>query len=76
MKSVQTLLGDHQDSVVAREALRDLADPGPRGAGESAFTWGCSTAARRRRAELRERELPGGLGEGRRDPESAGRTWR
>ena len=52
MKAVQTLLGDHQDSVVAREALR----PGGPGhvAGESAFTWGLLYG--RRAAAAAERE--------------------
>ena len=54
MKAVQTLLGDHQDSVVAREALRDLAAQA-HAAGETAFTWGCCTgseeATRRRPRE-------------------------
>ena len=36
---MQTLLGDHQDGVVAREALRGLAAQAA-AAGESAFTWG------------------------------------
>ncbi|MFD3942389.1 CHAD domain-containing protein [Streptomyces sp. NPDC058579] len=39
MKAVQTVLGEHQDSVVAREALRDLGIQA-HAAGESAFTWG------------------------------------
>ncbi|MEV8535153.1 CYTH and CHAD domain-containing protein [Streptomyces sp. NPDC051211] len=57
MKSVQTLLGDHQDSVVARTALRDLAGQA-HAAGESAFTWGVLHAREEARAELRQRELP------------------
>ncbi|MFD7325715.1 CHAD domain-containing protein [Streptomyces sp. NPDC059875] len=39
VKAVQTVLGDHQDSVVARDALRTLAIQA-HAAGESAFTWG------------------------------------
>lgn len=39
VKAVQSLLGEHQDSVVARAALRELAVRA-HGAGESAFTWG------------------------------------
>lgn len=39
MKAVQTVLGDHQDSVVARAALRDLAIRTSR-AGDNAFTFG------------------------------------
>ncbi|MEU9372972.1 CYTH and CHAD domain-containing protein [Streptomyces sp. NPDC048255] len=57
MKSVQTLLGDHQDSVVAREALHGLAVQAA-GAGESAFTWGVLYAREEVQAEQRERELP------------------
>lgn len=57
MKSVQSLLGDHQDSVVAREALHGLAVQAA-GAGESAFTWGVVYAREEVEAERRERELP------------------
>lgn len=57
MKSVQTLLGDHQDSVVAREALRGLAVQAA-GAGESAFTWGVLYAREEALAQQGERELP------------------
>ncbi|GAB2744033.1 CHAD domain-containing protein [Streptomyces bullii] len=39
MKSLQGLLGDHQDSVMTREALRDLARQA-HAAGENAFTYG------------------------------------
>ncbi|WP_314244788.1 CYTH and CHAD domain-containing protein [Streptomyces kutzneri] len=56
-KAVQNLLGDHQDSVVARGALRDLAVQAT-GAGESAFTWGVLYAREEALAERRERELP------------------
>lgn len=58
VKSVQTLLGDHQDSVVAREALRGLAVQAA-GAGESAFTWGVLYAREEALSDRRERELPG-----------------
>ncbi|MEW1724011.1 CYTH and CHAD domain-containing protein [Streptomyces sp. NPDC093109] len=57
MKDVQTLLGDHQDSVVARETLRDLA-VAAHAAGESAFTWGLLYGEEAARAERLERELP------------------
>ncbi|MER6910882.1 CYTH and CHAD domain-containing protein [Streptomyces sp. NPDC000594] len=57
MKSVQTLLGDHQDSVVARDALRNLAIQA-HAAGESAFTWGLLFGQEQRSAADRERELP------------------
>ncbi|MCP3817713.1 CYTH and CHAD domain-containing protein [Streptomyces sp. A3M-1-3] len=57
MKSVQTLLGDHQDSVVARESLRTLAIEA-QAAGESAFTWGLLYGHEEAQAVERERELP------------------
>lgn len=57
MKSVQSVLGDHQDSVVARDALRTLAVQA-HGAGESAFTWGLLYGREEAAAEARERELP------------------
>ncbi|MFE3603427.1 CHAD domain-containing protein [Streptomyces sp. NPDC059142] len=57
IKAVQTVLGDHQDSVVAREVLRDLAIRA-HAAGESAFTWGLLYGQEETRAERRERELP------------------
>ncbi|WP_374773950.1 CYTH and CHAD domain-containing protein [Streptomyces sp. NBC_01310] len=56
-KKVQNLLGDHQDSVVAREALRGLAGQAT-GAGESTFTWGVLYGREEALAEQRERELP------------------
>ncbi|MFD3606889.1 CHAD domain-containing protein [Streptomyces atroolivaceus] len=57
MKSVQSVLGDHQDSVVARDALRALAVQA-HGAGESAFTWGLLYGREEAAAAARERELP------------------
>ncbi|MFE2742957.1 CHAD domain-containing protein [Streptomyces scopuliridis] len=57
MKALQTALGDHQDSVVAREALRDLAVQA-HAAGESAFTWGLLYGEEEAQGERRERELP------------------
>ncbi|MEU1487307.1 CYTH and CHAD domain-containing protein [Streptomyces sp. NPDC005752] len=57
MKAVQSVLGDHQDSVVARDALRTLAVQA-HGAGESAFTWGLLYAREEAVADARERELP------------------
>ncbi|MET9556381.1 CYTH and CHAD domain-containing protein [Streptomyces sp. NPDC006645] len=57
MKAVQTVLGDHQDSVVARDALRALAIQA-HAAGESAFTWGLLYGEEEARAADRERELP------------------
>ncbi|GHC42465.1 CYTH and CHAD domain-containing protein [Streptomyces flavofungini] len=58
MKAVQKVLGDHQDSVVAREALRDLAIQA-HGAGESAFVWGLLYGREEAAAAARERELVG-----------------
>ncbi|GFH34104.1 CYTH and CHAD domain-containing protein [Streptomyces pacificus] len=58
MKAVQTVLGDHQDSVVARQTLRDLAVQA-HAAGESAFTWGLLFGCEQATAADRERELPG-----------------
>ncbi|GAA0328868.1 CYTH and CHAD domain-containing protein [Streptomyces blastmyceticus] len=58
MKSVQTLLGDHQDSVMARTALRTLAAEA-HAAGESTFTLGLLYGREERRAADDERELPG-----------------
>ncbi|MFE0175078.1 CHAD domain-containing protein [Streptomyces sp. NPDC059002] len=57
MKAVQTVLGDHQDSVVARETLRALAVQAHL-AGESAFTWGLLYGQEEAAAADRERELP------------------
>ncbi|MFD9723889.1 CHAD domain-containing protein [Streptomyces sp. NPDC059072] len=57
LKKVQSLLGDHQDSVVAREALRGIGAQAA-GGGESAFTWGVLYAREETLAERRERELP------------------
>ncbi|AXG77832.1 CYTH and CHAD domain-containing protein [Streptomyces paludis] len=57
MKDVQTVLGEHQDSVVARETLRDLARAA-HAAGESAFTWGLLYGEEAARGERLERELP------------------
>ncbi|MFE7028703.1 CHAD domain-containing protein [Streptomyces sp. NPDC057621] len=57
VKAVQKVLGDHQDSVVARGALRDLA-VAAQTAGEAGFTWGLLYGTEQARAENRERELP------------------
>ncbi|MFJ5674883.1 CHAD domain-containing protein [Streptomyces sp. NPDC093097] len=56
-KQIQQLLGDHQDSVVARAALRDLAAQAHR-AGESGFTFGLLYGREEARAAAGERELP------------------
>ncbi|MCW8380133.1 CYTH and CHAD domain-containing protein [Streptomyces justiciae] len=57
MKSLQGLLGDHQDSVMTRLALRDLAGQA-HAAGESTFTYGVLYGHEERRAELVELDLP------------------
>ncbi|WP_030675012.1 CYTH and CHAD domain-containing protein [Streptomyces rimosus] len=57
MKRVQQLLGDHQDSVLAREALRDLAVQA-HGAGEGGFSFGLLYGREEAAAVARERELP------------------
>ncbi|MEV6332336.1 CYTH and CHAD domain-containing protein [Streptomyces sp. NPDC051909] len=57
MKRVQSCLGDHQDSVVARAALLDLAAQAHE-AGESAFTWGVLYGREQAAGDADERELP------------------
>ncbi|WP_406096982.1 CHAD domain-containing protein [Streptomyces sp. NBC_01013] len=57
LKAVQSLLGDHQDSVVAREALRTLAVQA-HAAGESSFTWGLLYGQEEAAAAALRRELP------------------
>ncbi|MFF8312938.1 CYTH and CHAD domain-containing protein [Streptomyces lydicus] len=57
VKRVQQLLGDHQDSVVARGALRELATQAQQ-AGEGGFTFGLLYGREEARAADRERELP------------------
>ncbi|OIJ69443.1 CYTH and CHAD domain-containing protein [Streptomyces mangrovisoli] len=56
-KALQTLLGDHQDSVMTREALRGLAAQA-HAAGESAFTYGLLYGREEARAARAEAELP------------------
>ncbi|MFF4724785.1 CHAD domain-containing protein [Streptomyces mirabilis] len=58
MKSLQTLLGDHQDSVMVRGALRELATEAHE-AGENAFTYGVLYGRAEQRAAAVEAELPG-----------------
>jgi CHAD domain-containing protein len=55
MKKVQAVLGDHQDSVIARQAARDLAI-GAHLAGENAFTYGLLYECESHRAERRAAE--------------------
>ncbi|MEV1064224.1 CYTH and CHAD domain-containing protein [Streptomyces sp. NPDC050263] len=57
MKSLQSLLGEHQDSVMARQTLRELSAVA-HAAGESAFTYGLLYGREERRAELAEGALP------------------
>lgn len=57
VKAVQKVLGDHQDTVVARDALRHLA-LAAQAAGEPGVTWGLLYGQEQALAEGRERELP------------------
>ncbi|TPQ18570.1 CYTH and CHAD domain-containing protein [Streptomyces sporangiiformans] len=57
MKALQGLLGDHQDSVMTRHALGDLAAQA-HAAGESSFTYGVLYGREEQRAAAAERELP------------------
>ncbi|MFE6283478.1 CHAD domain-containing protein [Streptomyces sp. NPDC057877] len=57
MKRLQGLLGEHQDSVMSREALRDLAVQA-HAAGESTFTYGVLYGREEQRAARAEAELP------------------
>ncbi|MFF7500823.1 CHAD domain-containing protein [Streptomyces lavendulae] len=56
-KNVQTLLGEHRDGVVTREALHRLALQAA-GAGESSFTWGVLYGREEEVTARCERELP------------------
>jgi CHAD domain-containing protein len=53
MKKVQSVLGDHQDTVIARQAARDLGI-GAHLAGENAFTYGLLYEREVHRAERRQ----------------------
>ncbi|WP_225799852.1 CYTH and CHAD domain-containing protein [Streptomyces sp. NK15101] len=57
VKAVQSLLGEHQDAVVARVALREFGIMA-HGVGESAFTWGLLYGREEAAADAAERELP------------------
>ncbi|MFC8762275.1 CHAD domain-containing protein [Streptomyces sp. NPDC057193] len=57
VKGVQSVLGEHQDAVVARAALRELGLQS-HGFGESAFTWGLLYGREEAAAAAAERELP------------------
>ncbi|MFF5492345.1 CHAD domain-containing protein [Streptomyces aquilus] len=58
MKGLQNLLGEHQDSVMARGTLSELSAVA-HAAGESAFTYGLLYGREERRAADVEAELPG-----------------
>jgi CHAD domain-containing protein len=58
MADVHRLLGVHQDAVVTRPVLRDLAVRA-HGAGENGFTYGLLLREQTAAAEAAERELPG-----------------
>ncbi|MET9757965.1 CYTH and CHAD domain-containing protein [Streptomyces sp. NPDC006372] len=57
MKSLQNQLGEHQDSVMARQALRELAAVA-HAAGEDTFTYGLLHEREEQRALRVEAELP------------------
>ncbi|MEU5636555.1 CHAD domain-containing protein [Streptomyces rishiriensis] len=57
LKSLQSLLGDHQDSVMARQTLRELSAVA-HAAGESAFTYGVLYGREEGRARMVEEALP------------------
>ncbi|MFQ3558041.1 CYTH and CHAD domain-containing protein [Streptomyces gramineus] len=57
MKSLQSLLGEHQDSVMARQTLRELSAVA-HAAGESAFTYGLLYGREERRAAEVEARTP------------------
>ncbi|MCW7946461.1 metal-binding protein [Streptomyces hygroscopicus] len=57
MKSLQTLLGDHQDSVMAREVLRELSAQAYT-ARENTFTYGVLYGREEQRAAAAEAALP------------------
>ncbi|WP_406202834.1 CYTH and CHAD domain-containing protein [Streptomyces sp. NBC_01017] len=58
MKSLQNLLGEHQDSVMARQTLSELSAVA-HAAGESAFTYGLLYGREEQRAAVVEDQLPG-----------------
>ncbi|MEU1406911.1 CYTH and CHAD domain-containing protein [Streptomyces sp. NPDC005728] len=57
-KSLTSLLGEHQDSVMARHTLRELSAVA-HAAGESAFTYGLLYGREEARAAAVEADLPG-----------------
>nr|WP_171162206.1 CYTH and CHAD domain-containing protein [Streptomyces sp. I05A-00742] len=58
MKAVQTVLGDHQDSVLLRDTLRTITAQAE-GAGEATFTYGLLYGREEARAAEDERALEG-----------------
>ena len=58
MKSLQTLLGDHQDSFMTRQTLRELSAVA-HAAGESSFTYGVLYGREEARATAVETQVPG-----------------
>ncbi|MET7453309.1 CYTH and CHAD domain-containing protein [Streptomyces sp. NPDC005574] len=58
MKSLQGLLGDHQDSVMVRRTLREISAVA-HAAGESSFTYGLLYGREEQRAAAVEAALPG-----------------
>ncbi|GAY09783.1 CYTH and CHAD domain-containing protein [Pseudonocardia sp. N23] len=58
LKGLQTALGEHQDSVVSREALRELGAQA-HAAGDNGFTFGVLHGHDRAMAALVEARLPG-----------------
>jgi CHAD domain-containing protein len=57
MKAVQSLLGEHQDSVICRDALAGAARRA-RAAGEDVFPYGALDELERRRSAAAEERLP------------------
>ena len=57
MKSLQNLLGDHQDSVMTRQTLRELSAVA-HAAGESSFTYGVLYGREEARAAADEAQMP------------------
>ncbi|WP_406169113.1 CHAD domain-containing protein [Streptomyces sp. NBC_00996] len=57
MKSLQSLLGEHQDSVMGRVTLREVAEQA-HAAGESSFTYGVLYGREEQRAAAVEAQLP------------------
>lgn len=58
MKALQNLLGEHQDSVMARQTLSELSAVA-HAAGDNAFTYGLLYGREEHRAATVEAELPG-----------------